>query len=428
MARPITPLGSLGAKVAATLEDDAGERDRAIEEARRQFSARVIQRPSSTRRLGRGLAIAMAAALCIVAIGWFSFSRRPAPLQFNVDGAAGVAQTWLAAPTARPLVVTFSDGTVLQIEPSSRARVVDIDQHGANISLESGLIRADVVHTSHSAWRLIAGPFAIRVTGTRFDVRWNSASQKFSIAVREGSVGVSGSIVGAERPVRAGEKLVASVVQGRLDLINAETAASGAPSADDDRAEEARTDQGPPAELSPADAPASPSSGPTTSSPEATAKDLSPGAWREFAKSGDLRQAFASAEAHGFQSVCDSATPSELLLLGDAARLSGRSDRATEALLALRRRYPRDPRRAAAAFALGKVTFDQRHAYGQAAEWFATCVREQPSGPLAREASGRQIEALRNAGDSSGAQRAAREYLARYPDGPHADIARSLLK
>lgn len=237
MARPVTPLGSLGAKVAATLEDDAGERDRAIEQARRQFLSQAVQRPSSSRRIGRSLAIAMAAALSVVAVVWFSFSRRPGPLQFNVDGAAGVAQTWLAAPPARPLVVTFSDGTVLHIEPSSRARVVDIDQHGANISLESGLIHAEVVHTSHSAWRLIAGPFAIRVTGTRFDVRWDSASQTFSIAVREGSVGVSGSIVGAERPVRAGEKLVASVVQGRLDLINAETAASHAPPTDDEHAE-----------------------------------------------------------------------------------------------------------------------------------------------------------------------------------------------
>jgi transmembrane sensor len=425
MARPVTPLGSLGEKVAATLEVDAGERDRAIEEARRQFLTQAIHRPMSRRRVSRSLAIAMAAALSVVAIAWFGFSRRSGPLQFSVDGAAGVAETWLAAPTARPLVVNFSDGTVLQIEPSSRARVADIDQHGASISLESGFIHADVVHTSHSAWRLIAGPFAIRVTGTRFDVRWDSASQKFSIAVRQGSVVVSGSIVGAERPVRAGEKLLVSVVQGRLDLINGETAGAGASGSSE---EPGPGDEGPLGEKSTAAAPTPAVQGTSAGSSEASAKELAPGAWRDLAKSGDLRQAFAAAEARGFQSACDSATPSELLLLGDAARVSGRSDRATEALLALRRRYPRDPRRAAAAFALGKVAFDQRHAYAQAAEWFATSAREQPTGPLAREASGRQIEALRNAGDSSGAQRTAREYLSRYPDGPHADIARSLLK
>lgn len=426
MARPVTPLGSLGEKVATTLEADAVNRGRAIEEARRGFLTQAIHGPVAKRPVGRSLALAMAAALSVVAVAWFALSRRPAPLQFDVDGAAGVAQSWLAAPSARPMVVSFSDGTILHIDPSSRARVVDIDQHGASISLESGLIHADVVHTSHSAWKMIAGPFSIRVTGTRFDVRWDSASQKFSIAVREGSVGVSGSIVGAERPVRAGEKLLASVVQGRLDLISADTTATAEPApVDDDHGGEPRGDNtGLPS--SAAGAPPAPSLGATTASADALSKDY--GAWRELAKSGDLRRAFAAAEARGFQGVCDSASPSDLLVLGDAARLSGRPDRATEALLALRQRYPRDPRRAAAAFALGKVAFDQRHAYGQAAEWFATSVREQPNGPLAREASGRQLEALRNAGDSAGAQRAAREYLARYPDGPHADVARSVLK
>src|SRR5439155_4061043 len=98
--------------------------------------------------------------------------------------------------------------------------VVDTDPYGASIALESGSLSAEVVHKPQGAWRLIAGPFAIRVTGTRFDLRWDSVSQKFSITVREGSVGVAGSIVGVERAVRAGETLVASVTEGRLDLIN----------------------------------------------------------------------------------------------------------------------------------------------------------------------------------------------------------------
>jgi TolA-binding protein len=278
------------------------------------------------------------------------------------------------------------------------------------------------VHTEQSAWRLIAGPFAVRVTGTRFDLRWDSASQRFSIKVREGSVGVAGSIVGAERAVRAGETLVASVAEGRFDLINGNErldvpsdAAGLIPSTDD----ATFADPGAPSGNVPAS--------PEPTGPETRSKDAG-GGWRELAKQGDLRQAFAIADALGFQGVCESATPAELLVLGDAARVSGRADRASEALFTLRRRYPNDPRRAAAAFALGKVAFDQRRAYAQAAEWFSTCVREQPTGPLAREALGRQIEALRNGGDGTAAKRAARQYLSRYPDGPHADIARSVLK
>src|SRR5258705_4106701 len=138
MARPLTPLGSLGAKVAATLEDAAGERDRAIEEARRGFSTHAHRRPRSKGRTHRTLVMAMAAALCAFVTAWFSFSRRPGPLQFKVDGATGIAQTWLAAPPERPLVVAFSEGTVVEVQPLSRARVVDTDSYGASIALESG--------------------------------------------------------------------------------------------------------------------------------------------------------------------------------------------------------------------------------------------------------------------------------------------------
>jgi len=414
----------LGEKVAESFGQDGGARQLAMAQAERLFLTNTRHGAASNRGKQRTWALSLAAAACLLALVGFVALRSPARLAFTVDGSAGQAQTWLAAPAARPMQVKFSDGTQLVVDPLSRARVVDTDAHGASIALENGSLSANVVHTSHSAWQLIAGPFAVRVTGTRFDLRWDSASQRFSITVQEGSVGVAGSIVGAERAVRAGETLVASVAESRFDLINgAERLAL--------RAGEAAKLPPPvdgPAFGDPALAPsASGQVAPEPSAAEAPGKDAA-GGWRELAKQGDLRQAFAVADAHGFQSVCDSATPAELLLLGDAARISGRADRATEALLALRRRYPRDPRRAAAAFALGKVAFDQRHAYAQAAEWFSTCVREQPSGPLVREAWGRQIEALRNSGDGAGAQRTAREYLARYPDGPHADIARSVLK
>jgi transmembrane sensor len=416
MARPLTPLGSMGAKAAEALADDVGLRERAIEQARRAFSVQSLQAHRSRRHLGRVLSLAAAAVLAL-GVGGYWLSHRAVPLAFNVDGKAGVAQTWLAAPNARPVVVTFSDGTVLDMASASRARVVDTTENGANISLESGSIHAQVVHTAHSAWGLVAGPFAIRVTGTRFDVKWEPASQHFALSVTEGSVVVSGSIVGSERSVRAGERLFASVAQGRLELSDAETAAANAdlpPVADSAAPAETATPES--------------SAEPALAAPEAPAKESPVLAWRQFANKGELRQAFVAAEAHGFQNACEAASAQELLLLGDAARLSGRSDRATEALLALRKRFPRDARRAAAAFALGKVAFDQQHAYGQAATWFATCMREQPSGPLAREAAGRQIEALRNAGDATGAEQAARAYLSRYPDGPHADVARALIK
>jgi hypothetical protein len=63
----------------------------------------------------------------------------------------------------------------------------------------------------------------------------------------------------------------------------------------------------------------------------------------------------------------------------------------------------------------------------EAAAWFETYLREEPQGLLAREASGRLIESYRGAGNLGAAHGAASRYLARYPDGPHAAIARQAL-
>jgi outer membrane protein assembly factor BamD (BamD/ComL family) len=54
-------------------------------------------------------------------------------------------------------------------------------------------------------------------------------------------------------------------------------------------------------------------------------------------------------------------------------------------------------------------------------------LKEQPGGPLAREAQGRLMEALYRGGDRAGASRTAEAYLSANPSGPHARLARTLL-
>jgi hypothetical protein len=64
----------------------------------------------------------------------------------------------------------------------------------------------------------------------------------------------------------------------------------------------------------------------------------------------------------------------------------------------------------------------------EAKRWFGESLAEAPSGTLAREASGRLIEACQRAGDAAGAKDAAREYLRVYPTGPHARLAESVAR
>lgn len=420
MTRPATPLGRLGEKVASALSDDNEARARAVESAGRAFTNASLQPTGIGRRRSPVLWLAFA-VLGAVAVVLVALQSRRAPLTFRVDGREGIAQSWLAA-ASKPMVLGFSDGTLFRVASESRARVLEIDANGAEIALESGSLHAQVVHTPHAAWRLIAGPYVVRVTGTRFDLAWAPATQELSLVVQEGSVAVSGPVIELERSVHAGQTLVAAVTQGRLQLIETQLTPAPAPAPAESAVGEPEAPS--PSASAGEGAPALPSAGGSAAPREGVTAPL----WRELASSGDLRGAFGAAEAQGFSGVCSSASPADLLMLGDAARLSGRPERAEEALLSLRRRFPRDPRRTAAAFALGKVAFDQRRNYAKAAHWFETSMREQPSGPLAREAAGRRLEALRNAGDLAGAQRAATDYLAAYPGGPHAAVARQIVR
>jgi TolA-binding protein len=149
--------------------------------------------------------------------------------------------------------------------------------------------------------------------------------------------------------------------------------------------------------------------------------------WAELARAGQYKQALARAEADGLDTILESATATELTLLADVARLAGDGAKATQILSTQRRRFKGDAQAAAAAFMLGRAAFDQQKAYASAAKWFATYLEEQPQGPFAREALGRLAEARQRAGDKAGARTAARAYLSAYPEGPHADVARSIL-
>ncbi len=402
---------TLGLMTADALEAFAPERTAALERARETF----LREPPPRRSLHVPMAaIGIATVLTLIAL--FVSLRAAPPLNFNVAAHAGRTNEQIAALRA-PLRLSFSDGTVLMLDSGTRAHVVDLAPNGAQLALENGSLEANVVHTGASAWSLSAGPFSVRVTGTKFSLSWDPELERFSIRVTEGSVGVSGAVVGAERPVRAGEMLIVSVPEQRLQLSNEEPAAEQpAPTVADLPAPPALARANEPSSTLPVGAPSPSAHGPN------------PDGWLKLAQQGRLREAYASADAVGFDDTCRSATAADLLLLGDAARLAGRSDRASDALQQLRRRFPNDLRGAAAAFMLGKIAFDRGTGDRSAANWFATSLREQPNGSLAREAAGRLIEALRRAGDGVGAQRAATDYLTRYPNGPHAPLARSLLR
>ena len=360
--------------------------------------------PKKSAKKTRYLAVVAAAALAAAALPILAHHRAPEPrpdlepvaqapvdLTFEHASEKGLVGAFLAAPPAADLPLTFSDGTRIVLSPSTRARVSQIGPKGARLLVESGKLHADVVHTGDAKWAVEAGPFEVRVTGTSFDLAFDPRDESIVVSLAEGSVVVTGCMLESDgRRVSRGEQLHVSCKQ-------------------------------PPTTVTPS---ALPDAVPT---PTAKKSAPAPSAVVTLAKEGKHAEAIAAAEAQGFGVTCDSLTGAELLVLADAARYAGKFDRAGEALLAARRRFPKSDAAASAAFELGRIAFDVRHDLDAAGDWFDTYLAERPNGPLAREATGRALEARHRAGDGTRAERMAVRYLAAYPDGPHAQLARKII-
>ncbi|MEJ7733712.1 MAG: FecR domain-containing protein [Polyangiaceae bacterium] len=423
------------------LDRDAGRERLLLAAARRRSADQSARAAASPRRwwLGASAGVAAAAAVAVTLL----LTRPSGSLTFQVGdhfggGEAGAVGAWLAAPPGQSLPLRFSDGTAIELRPEARARVARSDADGAEIVLERGHAHAEVVHRDKSRWDVDVGPFEVRVTGTRFDVSWDPVTEVFELVLEEGSVRIAGPLLGEGRPVVAGETVRVSVKEERLEIT-----AGGRPRRSAAATATSEPQPGdPPAAASPAapapDAPAPVAANegapidldqiaPDPSAVANTAPARPRVRWRELAVAGRYDEALAAAEKLGFDDVCTIASAADLMLLGDTARLARNGARGSQALLALRERFPRDPRAAMAAFVQGKIAFDQRGAYGDAARWFEVYLREQPAGPVAREAAGRLIEARVKAGNASGARTAASQYLRAYPLGPHAELARRLL-
>lgn len=338
------------------------------------------------------VAAAVSAAAVTAVLGWRALAGDPLTFRVGESGAEGVVGQWIAARST-DVALRFSDGGEMTLLRGTRGRVVSLEARRAEVLVESGRLGARIVPGTGVRWRVVVGPFDIAVTGTRFEVYWAPDEDDFELVLHEGGVMIAGCAFGAGYPVRAGETVRASCAPHRFEVSRPPTDPSAAP------AEPARA-------------------GPA---PEGEPEAAEPPALAEPARAATARADGASAE--GFEAECRRAGAARLIQLGDTARFGGRLDQARHAYLTLRRRFPQRPEAADAAFRLGRMEFDQRHAYAEAASWLAAYLRERPGGALAQEARGRLMEALHRAGDRDGARRAAGAYLASHPGGPHAKLA-----
>ena len=398
-----------------------------------------------------GVALAAAAVLLVLL-------KTPAPQPIAVRLAdeqtdLQVGQ-FVQAPQEREMALRFSDGSEIQVTRRSRARLMGLRHTGADVSLESGSMHVAVQHRDDTSWHIGAGPFGVHVIGTRFDVRWKPEDDSFELSLHEGQVEISGCVFGGGYRMLAGQTVRASCKDDRYDTRAIGTGQSGAAAGSGSvesflqKPAEAASAQPAPtaqpavplaAEAAQPAAPARSELAAAVTRPQPRGANRNTGSvrggrtqhaaadWQNLARAGQYAQALRAVRALGFERECEHGSAEELSLLAKLARYGQDTEAEGLALRLLRERFRGTQRAAAAAFALGRLEFDNHGAYAEAAEWFRTYLKEQPRGELSREAEGRLLEAVERTGDHATAQDLAQRYLQDYPQGPHAALAKSLL-
>jgi hypothetical protein len=295
-----------------------------------------------------------------------------------------------SASTSEPTRISLPDGSTIVLAQGARGHVRDVTADGATLVLDEGTATVDVIHRPGVSWSVIAGPYRVWVTGTTFDVAWKAEPAQLRVAMKTGTVRVTGPELGDGQPVGVGEPITFS-----------------------------------PTSAPPTAPPESVSGRETSARPPPREAHREP-PWTELVDHGEHELVLKKAEAMGVADVLATRGEADLMALADAARFSGRKPLARDALLAVRRRFPGGGRAATATFLLGKLD-DEAGRPSDAAGWYERYLDEARSGPLVMEASARAIAAWKRAGDTPRARAAAESYLRRFPDGPSASAAREIL-
>ncbi len=378
--------------------------------------ARLFQAPRRARRRPPWRLGLAAAALALV-VGLFAASRPrvEGPLTFELVGRSPSGASSKVEAGGEPVTLAFSDGTRVTLGAASAARVTSLDPRALAVRLTRGELSADVRGGGGRRWFFHAGPFTIHVTGTRFDVRWEAEARRLHVALDEGRVVVTGGGLSEGRALAEGERIAFSApapgAPPRQEPPPA-PAPPGIPNGAEDPTDD-RSTAGTPRQADPR---------PGRAAPRAGASE-----WRRLAEARRFPEASRVLGRIGFERVARQATAEELLVLANVSRFSGDRPQARRALLLVRSRFPRSPSAAMATFTLGRLAFDDEAAYAEAARWFRTYLDEAPAGPLAREATGRLLEALVEQGRAAEGREIARAYLRAHPSGAHAALARRVL-
>jgi transmembrane sensor len=457
-------LAKRGQMIAATLGEGPAAADL---EAQRRLIGEVAFGAAPSAHPWRWLPAAAAAMIAVAAMVVLAVARPAREARFWVAPVdrPGRAGAWLQAEATRPLLVRFDSGTELLLHPGAGARVAAASRAHNRVTLHEGAATSRVHGLESGRWTIEAGPYNVTALGTEFVVRWVASAEALDVEVARGLVLVEGTGLRAEGlrvsmgetlKVRRGGEIAllspgtgASRLEASAGALAAAApgpktagapapeaqstalpgaAANGVPTVRRSRPERsaAMPEAEAPAAPAAAEAPAGPTgaTGPEAAPPAATATP----AWKEAFLRGDHEAAAAAAEAGDLAALLRALPRDDLQHLSDAARYARRVRLARLALTTMRERFPGSVHARTAAFVLGRVAEELANDHREAARWFETYLREDPSGDLAEEALGRRIGACRKAGLHDEARAAATRYLQQHRGGVFDGVAREALR
>ncbi|MFO0556790.1 MAG: FecR family protein [Polyangiales bacterium] len=418
MAEPAESLTAdvVHGSVASVAQSVSGAVDRSIDVASRaRFIEAVAKSPAASRRKPwRVLAIAASIVAAVSTGELVRRSRRGAP-----EAPASLLAVGQAIHSdTRALELSISDGSRITALPSTEARVLASDAHGANIELRHGALVLDVRHRPETRWSIVAGAVRVQVTGTRFEARRSAADESVDVHLFEGSLRVT---IDERRVVemRSGQRLHVDGARGEhVEIDDPRPVASdaSAPSLAA-RAEDASAA----AVASSADASEQdPRARSARRQPESSAV-----AWHLLVLQGEF--AAVLREARASEGDLSSRSVDELVALAEAGRHEGDLAWTETAYDAIRdRHFARTHDRAEAVFACARTAEDAAD-LGRAVEWYRRYETDFPDGRRAAESIGRQFVIEQRRGRIARAQELARRYLIREGGGPFAARAHSLL-
>jgi ferric-dicitrate binding protein FerR (iron transport regulator) len=368
-------------------------------------------------------AMMAAAAAIVIGGGVLGYYAQLRPLRYEVIGGQRFATNYVGALATAPAFVKFSDGSEIDAKPGSRLRIDETHANGARVLVERGTAAARVKHRDRSRWVFAAGPFNVRVIGTKFDLDWDPQAQVVSLTLHEGAVEVESPVGQSHCIVHAGQRFQASLQTGTMTLENIEVSPASPASPLAALSAAAISSSTISTARKPVVLPPSLKLSPVSHSRERA----NPARWAKLVKRGEFEAVVEQALAGDLDAMLKSCTAAEARALADAARYTDRNALAERVLLTLRSRFPGTRHGDAAGFLLGRTT-ETTGKSDQADRWYSRYLDEAPNGEYAADAlAGRMRTQLAMSG-ADAARPIAREYVQRFPEGVHLRMARRLLE